>query len=247
MVSSDDWSTKVKTGTQIVLINSSHYLGLPAPPNSPRFAPTIPPILEPSTPTPPPAPLLERQNILAAKGQHRLPDCGDRVFMFWGDPGDSAGLEELDIFQNVRGRATPGQWCDLDGNAVQGGCVAAVDNPGVSIGLALAGRVAGLQDMRSKYVVIERSTFKIGHRMKDSGHLDGTSVYRWNVYPSRERAQAGLEEAIRSGFSIEANWAEVGSRNVSEISTLQGRFVGESIAARDHKFFAIISSRDKTE
>jgi len=65
----------------------------------------------------------------------------------------------LNIFWKVRERTNSGLWCDLDGNAIQGGYVSAVRNSGVSIESALAGR---------RYVEFEKGTFtKIGQHMKE--------------------------------------------------------------------------------
>ncbi len=262
MVASCIWETKVKADTEIVLIYSPHHPGLPAPPNSPKLPPKLPPtvpeilIHSASVLSSISAKPLEREeDIWTAKGPCRLPflDCGDRVFTFWDDPGGNAGFEEFHIFRNVRERAPPGRWCDQDGNVIQGGCVAPVANPGVSIGPALAGRIPELQGLRCRYVVFEGGTLtKTGQRMKeDHGHLDGDLVYRWNVYPSQQRGRAGVVEAMKSPFSIGANWPEVSVKG-----TLDERFICEKVTEkhltdwRDTSCavsFAIIGLRSKTE
>lgn len=199
MLTSSVWKMKVTPDKKVDIISSGHQ----SPQSPPKLHSTIPlppthaptPLLA-SVPSPSSAPRLERlEDILTAEDYCTLPIQGreSRVFRV-RSCSDNTGPQELSIYRNLRQNVPAGRWADLGANLATGGRATGVNNPEVSIGPALAGRIDGLKDMGCRYVVFEKSTFTktaIGRR-DESTHLDGDAIYRWLPYASQKDAVAGL-------------------------------------------------------
>lgn len=154
------------------------------------------------------------------------------------------GLQELKKCRKLRELAPSGQWSDLSGNRVTGGCAMAQNHPQISMGPVLVCRAPDLPDIaKYRYILIQRATFSRTSENEGSPPLDGDPIYQWDWYPSWKHAEAGLVEACGNGFSIMGSWAEF---EVSKVDmTKWEHLIGEEISDESCSYFAAVGSRPR--